>query len=161
MVVRTLTGRIWYTVSENDGETWCDPEVLRYKDNGDEVLQPICCCPIYPLKDGRYILLYHNNDGTANGGTWPGSSDVNRHPAFLTLGKYRPNAHQPIWFSKPKKFLDTDHVPIGPQYRVEIATYTSFTEKEGKRILWYPDRKHFLLGKYVTDEWLADMNVPE
>ena len=32
------------------------------------------------------------------------------------------------------------------------------TEKDGKRILWYPDRKHFLLGKEIPDELLADMN---
>jgi hypothetical protein len=29
-----------------------------------------------------------------------------------------------------------------------------------KRILWFPDRKMFLLGKYITDEFLADMKVP-
>ena len=33
-VMRTMTGHIWYSVSEDDGETWRAPEVLRYKDGG-------------------------------------------------------------------------------------------------------------------------------
>jgi hypothetical protein len=43
----------------------------------------------------------------------------------------------------------------------EIATYTSLTEWRGRRTLWYPDRKHFLLGKYLTDALHADMKVPQ
>ncbi len=35
------------------------------------------------------------------------------------------------------------------------------TEHPGKRVFWYPDRKHFLLGKVISDELLADMRVPE
>ena len=52
-------------------------------------------------------------------------------------------------------------MPAGVQNRVEMGTYDSLTEHDGKRILWYPDRKHFLLGKEITDEWLSDMEVPE
>ena len=29
-------------------------------------------------------------------------------------------------------------------------------EDGGERVLFYPDRKFFLLGKYITDEWLSD-----
>lgn len=35
------------------------------------------------------------------------------------------------------------------------------TEHKGNRVLWYPDRKHFLLGKYLPDSLLADMKVPK
>jgi hypothetical protein len=38
--------------------------------------------------------------------------------------------------------------------------YISLTEK-GKRTLWYPDRKHFLLGKYITNKMLKKMTVPK
>lgn len=166
-VMRTLTGRIWYSVSDVDGATWTGPEVLRYKDGGEEVLQPVAPCPVYALKDGRFLLLFHNNDGTAGGGTWPGDSNKNRTPAFLAVGEYREEAHQPIWFSKPKQFGDSAGIALGPSqnglnkldkpFRVEVATYTSLTEQNGKRILWYPDRKHFLLGRYITDEWLEEL----
>ena len=84
-----------------------------------------------------------------------------RHPAFIAVGAYRHEAHQPIWFSAPKQILDTQGVPVGPKGTAEIATYTSITEWRRKRVLWYPDRKHYLLGKLIDDELLADMNVPK
>lgn len=169
-VMRTLTGRIWFSVSDDDGATWTQPDVLRYKDGGEEVLQPVAPCPVYALKDGRYLLLFHNNDGTSGGGAWPGDSNKNRDRAFLAVGEYREEAYQPIWFSRPKLFGDSAGIALGPSqnglqklekpFRVEVATYTSLTEKDGKRILWYPDRKHFLLGRYITDEWLEGMTAP-
>ena len=48
---------------------------------------------------------------------------------------------------------------MGPKLTNEIATYSSFTIYKGKQILWYPDRKYYLLGKYITDELVADMVV--
>jgi len=169
--MRTMTGRIYYSVSADDGETWTKPEVMRYSDGGEEVLQPIVCCPIYALSDGRFILLYHNNDGHAGGGKGPGDSDKNRRPAYVALGEYRPNAHQPIWFGKPVFFCDSDGVTLGPAqngdnmkampFRVEVATYTSFTERSGVRILWYPDRKYYLLGRYITDDYMSGSKPKE
>jgi hypothetical protein len=160
MTMRTMTGQIWYTVSDDQGETWRPSEIMRYRDGGNGILQPMNCCPIYPLADGRFILLYNNNDGTANGGRDAGDAHYNRRPAFIALGEFRPSAQQPVWFSAPKLFADTEGVRLGPHQLDSVANYTSFTERNGKRILWYPDRKFFLLGKFITDEWLADMNVP-
>ena len=56
---------------------------------------------------------------------------------------------------------DTHGVGVGPQSLVWLAMYASLTEHKGKRIFWYPDRKHFLLGKVISDELLADMRVPD
>ena len=78
-----------------------------------------------------------------------------RNPLYIAVGHFKPDAHQPIWFDEPIKLLDTNDVPIGPKGTAEIGTYTSLTEYGGKRILWYPDRKYFLLGKYLTDDILA------
>jgi hypothetical protein len=33
------------------------------------------------------------------------------------------------------------------------------TEWNGKRVLWYPDRKFYLLGKYITDALVEEMTV--
>jgi hypothetical protein len=165
-VMRTWTGQIWYSVSADDGATWRPTEVLRYKDGGEPVEHPLAPCPIYALKDGRYLLLFHNNNGERDGYSerekkWKRNYlNFLRNPAFLAVGAYRPGAHQPIWFSRPKQFADTQGVPIGPKGTAEVATYTSLTEWRGERILWYPDRKYHLLGKRVTDAWLADMSVP-
>ena len=91
----------------------------------------------------------------------PDGMDVfsHRRPAFIAVGEFRPGAHQPVWFSKQKQILDTDGVVVGLKGTNEIATYTSFTIYKGKQVLWYPDRKYYLLGKYITDEMLADMSI--
>ena len=165
-VMRTWTGRIYYSVSEDDGHTWRKPESLRHRDGGEEMLQPKSGCPLYVMRNGQYLLFYHNNDGTIHGGTGPGDYLKNRWPLFAALGEYQPDAHQPIWFSQPKEFATTDGVgkpPIdeeGATAHNELGDYTSYTEDAAGRILWYPDRKVFLLGKTISDAWLSDMNVP-
>ena len=91
---------------------------------------------------------------------WSKPNTLNRRSVFLSVGKFRPQARQPIWFSPPKRLADSDGTPAGAQHRTEMGTYSSLTELNGQRVIWYPDRKHFLLGKVVGDEWLADLRVP-
>ena len=75
----------------------------------------------------------------------------------MAVGEFRADARQPIWFAAPRRLLDTNDVAVGPKKTAEIATYTSMTEWRGKRVLWYPDRKYYLLGKYIPDALIADM----
>ena len=156
----TRTGSLWYAVSADDGATWGAPQPLRYQDVGERVLHAPGPGPLYALQDGRYLLQYNNNDGSMSPGERPRPNMLNRRAAFLAVGEYRSDAVQPIWFSRPKRFADTDAVPAGPEQRCECCTYGSVTEHEGLRVLWYPDRKHFLLGKRITDEWLSDLVAP-
>jgi hypothetical protein len=158
--MRTMTGYIWYSLSDDDGETWCPPRPLRRRDHGELILQPLFCCPIYRMADGRYLLIHHpafgGKDPARSGG--PGS---NRRPAYLAVGEYRPDADQPIWFSASKLLMDNDGVGLGPLERVDIGGYTSFTTRNGNNVLWHPERKFFLLGKKITPEMLAGLTVPE
>lgn len=147
-VMRTFTGYIWYSISADDGASWSAPQPLRYCDGDEKIKQPIASCPVYPCSDGSYILLFHNNDGHL-GNYLPKDALFNRRPAFLARGQFAPNAKQPVVFDQPIQILDTDGVPIGPKGTVEIATYPSYTEFHGKRTLWYPDRKYYLLGKHL------------
>jgi hypothetical protein len=160
MTMRTVTGRIWYTVSDDDGATWRATEVLRYRDDGDEVRHPKSPCPLYALQEGRFLLFFHNHDGTGYGATGPWDMDA-RRPLFLAVGEFRPGAHQPVWFSQPQFLCDTQGVGVGPESLIWLAMYSSLTERDGQRIFWYPDRKHFLLGRFLSDEWLADLTVPQ
>lgn len=166
-IMRTMTGHIWYSVSDDDGDTWREPEVLRYKDGGKTVDNPVAPSPIYKLEDGRFVLLFNNNPGRKGEydqfkKKWP-FNQLNhlRNPLFIAVGEFKPDAHQPIWFSEPKKFLDTHDVVFGPKGTASAGMYPSLTEHQGKRVLWYPDRKHFLLGKYITDDFLKQMEVPK
>ena len=34
--------------------------------------------------------------------------------------------------------------------------YASLTERDGRHLFWYADRKQFVLGKCITDEMLAE-----
>lgn len=155
--MRTMTGYIWYSTSADAGETWCNPRPLLRRDHGTVIEQPIYCCPIYTLADGRYVLLHHLRFE----GRDYADSNNNRRPAYLALGEFRPGADQPVWFSESRLFMDNDGVRLGPLNRIECGCYPSFTTRQARNVLWHPDRKFFLLGKIVTSEFLAGLEVPE
>ncbi|MFP4249808.1 MAG: exo-alpha-sialidase [Armatimonadota bacterium] len=157
--MRTQSGYIWYVTSNDDGRSWCNPRPLLRRDHGLPIEQPLCCCPIYELADGRYVLLHHNNDGHFEGASRE-NQRTNRRPAFIALGEFREGADQPVWFSESKQLMDNDGVGIGPLGRVDIGVYPSFTTHTGENILWHPDRKFFLVGKRITDEFLEGLSVP-
>jgi len=165
-VMRTNSGYIWYSISTDDGQPWCNPRPLLRKDHGLPILQPVGCCPIYQLADGRYVLLHHNNRGDIV--KKPEATSGPRRPAFIALGEFRPGADQPIWFSESKQLMDTDGFradgtpPVeGRHGSTDIGVYSSFTTRDGVNVLWHPDRKTFLVGKKITPEFLADLKVPE
>ncbi|HNZ18165.1 MAG TPA: sialidase family protein [Candidatus Hydrogenedentes bacterium] len=159
-VMRTMSGYIWYSLSSDDGRTWCSPRPLLRRDHGLPIPEPLCCCPIYEYAPGRYVLLHHNNDGHFEGSKRE-ETGKNRRPACLALGEYRPGAEQPIWFSESKVFFDNGGVGIGPLTRIDCGVYPSVTNRNGQVVLWHPDRKFFLLGKKITADWLATLTVPE
>ena len=161
VALRSNTGNPWFSVSSDGGETWRQPEPMRFRDGGEIMKQPSSPCPVFRLKRGDYIFLFNNTDG--HQGKLKGPEDrAARRPGFLCRGEFRADARQPIWWSTPRLFIDNDAVAFGPprQERWEAATYVSLTEQQGRRVLWYPDRKCFLLGKTITDAWLDQMEIP-
>ena len=161
MVTRTMTGFIHYAVSSDDGHSWLTPKVL-FDQAGNPFEHPLSCCPIYRLDNEQYVLLSHNNPGKRLGfNQFKRGWDCNfanyiRNPVYLSIGKFDKDAEQPIRFSKPQKFLDTGDVAIGPKQTAETGTYPSITKQGNKWILWYPDRKYYLLGKYLPDALLTN-----
>lgn len=159
--MRSAAGSPYYTVSSDAGCTWSKPQVLRYKDGGAEVRHPCSPCPIYPLGDGRYLFLYHNHDG--HFGPWgPYDSNWHRRPIWLSVGEFRAQAQQPVWFSPPRFLMDNDGVPLGfGGGRADLAMYASLTSRAGNTVLWYPERKFYLLGKKITAELLEGLTAPK
>lgn len=154
--VRTTTGHPYFTVSDDAGRTWRSPEPMRQYDDGPLLLHPCSPCPIYQIGEGEYVFLLHNHDGHFEG--WgPKDTSNHRRPICIARGLFRPEAKQPVWFSEPSFFMDNGGVPV---MRIDLAMYASVTPCEDGLVLWYPDRKFFLLGKRITYELLSDMKVP-
>ncbi len=166
-VMRTCSGYIWWSDSSDDGATWANPRPLLDHDHGSPLLNPVGCDPIYRMSDGRYLLLHHNHRGFLDGG--PGCEARPRRPVFLRLGEYRRDGDQPVWFSEPKLLMDTEGFWVdGKRYdegdcpgNNTLSMYSSFTAVGGRDVLWYPDRKFFLLGKVISPDLLEDLFVPE
>ena len=105
----------------------------------------------------------------AGGKTWsePGTIPIPRsihdhpEPAYIALAEFRPGAQQPLWFSESKELMDIGEAGLGPQDRRDIGVYSSFTTRQGNNVLWHPDRKFFLLGKRITDQFQSDLTVPK
>ena len=160
-IMRTMTGYIWYSVSDDDGESWREAEMLRFQPGGPPIPHPSSPCPLYKLSDGRYVLVFHNNDGTANGGDGPGSGE-SRRPVFVSVGREIDNPDgQPLVFGKPHMVVDNNWAQSVIRGKSGgIAPYGSLTDFAGERILWYGDRMTYLLGKRLTDEQLDDSWLP-
>jgi hypothetical protein len=159
-VMRTNSGYLWYSLSSDDGETWCNPRPLLRVDHGRPLLHPVSCAPIYGLSDGRYVLFHHGHTGDRD--RQPEATHGPRRPVYLVLGEFRPQAEQPLWFSDSKLFMDTDGIGMDgtPETNSDLSLYASFTTRGGNDVLWYPDRKFYLLGRRITPEFLADLAVP-
>jgi hypothetical protein len=162
VVMRTAAGSPYWSQSRDGGETWDAPRVLLRKDGGAPLLHPLSPCPIYDVGgeaagSGRYALFVHNHDGHYK--TYgPKDTGFHRRPIYLAAGRFQAGADQPVWFDEPRPFMDHDGVPLGKPGtagRLDLALYASSTVRNGKAVLWYPDRKFFLLGRIIGDEWFA------
>jgi hypothetical protein len=158
-VMRTRTGYIYYALSTDWGHAWDEPRPLRFADGAAPLENPIAPCPLYKTRDGRYLLLFYNHPGEPRGASAP------RTPAYLAVGRECVHSDgQPITFKTPKLLVENDPGrDIGVQQvarNPQIATYTSYFEFERKHYFWYPDRKHFLLGKLLDEHSLDDSLLP-
>ncbi len=159
-VMRTAAGSPFWTVSGDDAETWTPPRRLRRRDGGEALLHPLSPCPMYDVGgntagSGSYVLFIHNHDGHYKSYR-PTDTSLHRRPVYIVTGRYKPDAVQPVWFDEPQYFMDHGGVSLGPpngRGRLDLALYSSFTVRNSRAVLWYPDRKFFLLGRDIKDEW--------
>lgn len=156
VVMRTASGSPFWSQSADGGETWAEPRRLLRRDGGEPLLHPLSPCPLYDLGgntagSGRYVLFIHNHDGHYQG--WgPTDSSYHRRPIHRVDGHFQAGADQPVWFEEPKFFFDHDGTSLGKpgtRGRLDLALYSSFTVRNGVPVLWYPERKFFLLGKVL------------
>ena len=72
---------------------------LRFAPGGPVVHQPLASCPLYKLRDGRFVLIFHNNNGYAHGGISVSDSRRNRQPVYLAVGREIDHPDHPIMFT--------------------------------------------------------------
>ncbi|RKX30234.1 MAG: hypothetical protein DRP71_15380 [Verrucomicrobia bacterium] len=159
-IMRTSAGCPVYSVSEDGGIRWSSPLPMRFQDDGETLKHPLSPSPLYDAGMGDFLFFYHDNDGHFE--QWkPTDSSWNRRPVFLLRGQFRPDAKQPVWFSRKALFMDNDGVAIGHgKGRSDLAMYASVTLEGEDPVIWYPDRKYFLLGRRIPRETITAMNVP-
>ena len=46
-VMRTMSGYIWYSLSNDDGLTWCNPRPLLRRDHGLPILEPLFAVALF------------------------------------------------------------------------------------------------------------------
>jgi hypothetical protein len=153
--LRTTVGNPYFSVSEDQGESWRKPEPLCQNDDGPLLLHPCSPCPIYEIDKGEYIFFYHNHDGNFLRWT-PKDTTYHRRPICLAHGQFHPKANQPIWFSDPWYFMDNGGVSM---LRADLAMYASITPYQDGVVFWYPDRKFFLLGKKIPREMVYSLPI--
>lgn len=145
--IRTRNDAVYYALSSDRGNTWTKPAPLRYSDSGDTVHNPNAPCPMIKLSDGRILLMFYNAKQSNTFGP--------RNPVWISVGTEDPDARQPVRFGEPVKFMEVDgNPPLGGTY-VQIASYSSFAEDEGRLLLFYNDCKHWVLFKPVPEAFLS------
>lgn len=154
-VMRTAAGSPYWSLSRDWGITWSNPLPLCHGDHEPVLPHPLSPCPIFDVAgdaaaSGRYLLLIHNHDG--HYGPWgPTDSHHHRRPICAVPGRFDPAARQPVRFGQPQLWMDHDGQGLGPPgaWRCDLAMYSSLTVRRGQAVLWYPDRKFFVLGKHL------------
>ena len=74
------------------------------------------------------MLFIHGHDGFF-GGDFPNTKGNWRNPVLLLKGEFRPDAHQPIWFSTPVEFMNNGGVALE---RMDLALYADMTIEDGE-----------------------------
>ena len=155
-VMRSVCGHPLYALSSDCGEHWSRPEILTYGDGLPAMEHPLSPCPCYRLNETEYLFFFHNHG--AGFGPWQNHDGRARRPVYLALGRFAPTGRQPLTFSAPISFMDNDNIELN--HRCDLALYSSFEEVDGHPVLFYPDRKHFLLGRIIRPELLEGAVFP-
>ena len=142
--MRTERGCAYYSVSADGMKTWSEPKPLCF-DDGSPLVHPIAPCPIYRIGENDYVQFFH-------GGFNAEDTYFPRNPLKRVFGTFDPDGEQPICFKAgtDKVFIELpDGLTDNFDTKDALATYSSCTFDGQGHILWYTDRKFFLLGKYI------------
>ena len=153
-VFRTRRGHPFYSISTDGARTWAEPQVLRCSPGGETLCQPCAPCPIHKLRDGRFVLLFHNVQ--ANGQGW-----YPRDPMWVAVAREAPGVsdNAGLYFASPKVILYNDRVPGGPFNDTEIC-YPQLYEIGGEHFVVYANKTSEIRINKVPPQLLDDHGLP-
>lgn len=140
--IRTGNGCIYFTTSDDFGETWNEAKPLRRDDDGDLLFNPHCPCPLTKLTDGKYAVLHCNNDGNFNGANSVFACSQVRFPIYISVGvENDPGKEQPIKWSEPRLMTSLDGFPPSPDDSISNdLTYGLLHQENGNYYHFYNAR---------------------
>ncbi len=155
-VGRTKLGSPCYTISSDGGYAWSSPEPLRYSPGGDLINHPMTMCPIEKTADGRFVLLFNNNDGSERGSqhVWDGFN--NRNPLWIVVGKEIPGEKRNggLVFGKPAVVAEADSIGKMQENKGDQISMPQFFERNGKYFICYNIKKYDILIDQIPKEFI-------
>jgi hypothetical protein len=150
-VVRTYLGSPGYTVTRDGGRTWTSVERLRYGPGRAWIEHPHTMCPLARLPDGRFMLLFTNNDGTRNGAAhvWDGGNRT-RNPQWFAIAREVPGEERNggLLFGEPRILAEADDNESPDGFRASTCTgiaMPQYIAAEGRHFVQYGLKKEHIL----------------
>ena len=148
-VGRTFLGAPGYTVSRDRGRTWTPVEPLCYAPGREPIQHPMTMCPITKTSDGRFVLLFTNNDGLQRGAqhVWDGDGKT-RNPQWIVVGREIPGERENagLGFGEPMILAEVDD--RGETNLKTGISMPQFFESGGRFFVCYNvNKEHILLDE--------------
>jgi hypothetical protein len=164
-VCRTYLGSPGFTVSSDEGGSWTPVERLCYSPGGFFIDHPHTMCPIARLPDGRFILLFTNNDGTKNGAehVWDGGCRT-RNPQWFAIGCEIPGElrNGGLAFGEPRILASADERENPDGFRASTATGISMPQYfsvNNRHFVQYGLKKEYILLDEIPASVINEMTA--
>ncbi len=111
---RTIDGYLCHAYSRDDGRTWTSPSYATFAD-GRPIKHPRAYGPVWKLRNGRYLLWFHNHGGEpVHTDEWGrGGYYQHRNPVWISGGVERAGR---IHWSEPEILLYDDDPKVRMSY---------------------------------------------
>ncbi len=160
VIWRTAEGFPIESYSRDDGETWSEPRYATLGGkNGPPLRQPLACTLPTRLKDGRYLLWYHNASGPERSKIF-----LPRNVVWASLGEER--AGEIVWsqpeivtygYKMPANTLGMSYPGVLEHENGDVTFFT--TDKMTARHLRFPASKVKAMGRQLSGETRAAKDV--
>lgn len=156
-VQRTVAGTAAWSVSADGGESWSEPETLRYGDGPSTCRTAAEPVPVLHAVERGIRAFLSQSQRTLR--AVDRTCDRNAPADLHGIRKIRSRRQAAVRFSAPLSWIDSDNIELN--HRCDLAMYSSFEYVDGRPVLFFPDRKHFLVGKVIDRERLAKAVFPK